>query len=298
MSDKKFYEKSVDTLLAEVHQAAELRKPYLKLIGDLRNGRTVVSFFMSFYKGDYILSQSDADQLEEILCNAKIHNGITLILDAPGGDGLAAERIIQICRGYSKGDFETIVPARAKSAATMVCLGSDRILMSQTSELGPIDPQVAFDLTGSGQQSWVAAQHVTKAYNDLFQEAVNLQNGRIEPYLQQLQKFNAVFIKDLEQATELSKNIAISSLKQGMMKTKTDDQIRELIKHFTEPELTLSHGRGINIASARSCGLNVEEIPLDSELWKVIWGLYIRSKYVVESQHSKLIDTLDNTYYA
>jgi ClpP class serine protease len=30
----------------------------------------------------------------------------------------------------------------AKSAATMICLGSNAIYMSKTSELGPIDPQV------------------------------------------------------------------------------------------------------------------------------------------------------------
>lgn len=293
--DNKFYENSFGSLRQEVHQSSSLRKPYLREIGRQRDGRTVVSFFMSFYK-DYILSQADADQLEEILCNSKISKGITLILDAPGGDGLAAERIIQICRNYSKGDFETIVPARAKSAATMICLGSDRILMSKTSELGPIDPQVPYDLTGSGKEHWVAAYYITKTYKDLFQAATNLVNGRIEPYLQQLQKFNAVNIKALEAATELSRSIAVSSLQQGMLKGKSDDDIKGLIKQFTEPELTLAHGRGIGIKHAQDCGLNVEEIPLDSELWKVIWGLYIRSKYLVETTCAKLIDTMEVSY--
>ena len=59
-----------------------------------------------------------------------------LIIDAPGGDGLAAERLIEVCRSYTKKDFETIVPARAKSAATMVCLGSDRILLKPNFRVG------------------------------------------------------------------------------------------------------------------------------------------------------------------
>ena len=298
MPSDKFYLDSFKKLRDEVNQDPSLRHPYLKKIGEEREGRTVVSFFMSFY-GQYILSQADADQLEEILCNSTIKKGITLILDAPGGDGLAAERIIQICRSYSKGDFETIVPARAKSAATMVCLGSDKILMSKTSELGPIDPQVPYDLTGAGQESLVAAYHITKTYKDLLESAVQLDNGRIEPYLQQLQKFNAVYIEHLEQATKLSKDIAISTLEQGMLKGKAKKAIEGLIKRFTEPDITLSHGRGINIEQAKECGLNVEEMLTESELWKVVWGLYMRSKYVVENnRYAKLIDTLDATYYA
>ena len=297
MPDDNFYSESFKKLRDEAGQAPTLRHPYLEKIGKEREGRTVVSFFMSFYK-QFILGQADADQLEEILCNSNIEKGITLILDAPGGDGLAAERIIQICRSYSKGDFETIVPARAKSAATMVCLGSDKILMSRTSELGPIDPQVPYDLAGVGQESWVAAYHITKTYKDLLEAAVNLDRGHIEPYLQQLQKFNAVHIEHLEQATKLSKDIAISTLEQGMLKGKDKETIEKLIERFTEPDITLSHGRGINIEQAKECGLEVEEMLLESELWKVVWGLYMRSKFVVEdSQYAKLIDTLDASYY-
>ena len=297
MPDDKFYSESFNKTRDEVGQAPALRHPYLEKIGQEREGRTVVSFFMSFYK-QYILSQADADQLEEILCNSNIEKGITLILDAPGGDGLAAERIIQICRSYSKGDFETIVPARAKSAATMVCLGSDKILMSRTSELGPIDPQVSYDLTGRGQERLVAAAHITKTYKDLLEAAVKLEKGHIEPYLQQLQKFNAVHIEHLEQITKLSKDIAISTLEHGMLKGKDQETIEKLIERFTEPDITLSHGRGINIEQAKECGLEVEEMLLESELWKVVWGLYMRSKFVVEgNQYAKLIDTLDASYY-
>jgi len=164
MASKKFYENTFKNVRSEINQAPELRQPFIKEIEKHRGGRTVVSFFMSFH-GQYVLSQADADQFEEILCNSKIDKGITLILDAPGGDGLAAERIIQICRSYSKGDFETVVPSRAKSAATMICLGSDRILMSPTSELGPIDPQIYYDLTGKGEdEQLIAAHSVTTTY--------------------------------------------------------------------------------------------------------------------------------------
>ena len=42
----------------------------------------------------------------------------------------------------STGRVRVIVPDYAKSAGTLMALGADRIIMSETSELGPIDPQV------------------------------------------------------------------------------------------------------------------------------------------------------------
>jgi hypothetical protein len=286
------------TVTREVLQAPELRHPYLKAIESARNGRRLVSFFISFYS-PVPLSQADADQLEEVLANTDCTKGITLLLDAPGGDGLAAERIISACRGYSKGDFETIVAARAKSAATMVCLGSDRILMSPTSELGPIDPQVPMDLRGTGDEEWVAAHHISSTYDQLFNEAKSLGvDQRIEPYLQQLQKFSAVNISQLKSATRLSENIAVKSLSNGMMKGKPEDEIKVNIKPFTDPDITMSHGRSIDCKQAKDCDLNIEEVGLDTDLWRAIWGLYIRSKYIVDqTPTSKLIDTLDTTYF-
>lgn len=286
------------TLQREIRQYPELRHPYLKAISDAREGRTVVSFFMSFSTQTPLMPE-DADQIEEILCNAKITKGLTLLLDAPGGDGLTAERIIKICRSYSKGDFETIVPARAKSAATMVCLGSDRILMSPTSELGPIDPQVLVDVTGDGSREWVAAHYITKTYDELFAESKNLQQGHIEPFLQQLSKFSAVRIAQLKAATRLAEDIAVGALQCGMMKGKSEAEVKASIEDFTDPDKTMSHGRGIDAEQAKACGLNVELVGLETELWSAIHALYVRSKYVVDATPSdKLIDTLEASYSA
>ena len=54
--------------------------------------------------------------------------GLAVMINSPGGSGLAAERIINVLRSYSgTGEYWAIDPAKAKSAATMVCLGVCRI---------------------------------------------------------------------------------------------------------------------------------------------------------------------------
>jgi len=280
---------------SEADQAHRQRVDLYKRLSQARNGKAIVTFFISFApdRGG-ILVQEDADMLEEVLNTIDTSKGVSLFLDAPGGDGLAAERIIKICRSYANGYFETIVPSRSKSAATMVCLGADQIVMSPTSELGPIDPQVPYDY-GDGY-GWVAAHRIVKSYEELFDEAKNLTAGRIEPYLQQLEKFDAVRIEDLRQASELSQSIAVSSLSSGMMKGKTEAEIREAIKPFTDPEISRSHGRGIFSDQAVGCGLNVEEVDPTSDLWSTIWSLYRRCKHVVDARVSKLIETEEDSY--
>lgn len=289
--------KAFETIQTEVSQAPSLRKPLLQKIKQIRDKRLVVSFFISF-QSQSPLGQYDADMIEEVLVNSDTSNGITLILDAPGGDGLAAERIIQLCKNYSKKDFETIVPARAKSAATMVCLGADTILMGATSELGPIDPQIPMKIGESWQ--WVGAHHVIRTYDNLMKEAISLKEGHIEPLLQQLSQFNATQIEIYRAATKLSESIAISSLKKGMLNKQNKKEIKKRIACFTDPDITFSHGRALTIDHIKHCGLNIEEIGLSSELWQCVRDLYTRSTYLVDRSDGghKLLETIDGSYRA
>lgn len=71
---------------------------------------------------------------------------LVLILHSNGGYSLSAERIIDVCRNYciqrdDDSKFYVVIPKKAKSAATIVALGSDKIYLRNTAELGPVDPQ-------------------------------------------------------------------------------------------------------------------------------------------------------------
>jgi len=99
----------------------KIRQHLLSQIGK-RLGVTAISFFTSFVYPVGI-QDGDADMIEDVLQHTKISNQLCLIINSPGGDALAAERIVHICQTYSKNGFIVIVPRRAKSAATMIALG-------------------------------------------------------------------------------------------------------------------------------------------------------------------------------
>ena len=66
---------------------------------------------------------------------------ISLILHTNGGDTAAAWRLINLLRTFCD-DLEVIVPSKALSAGTLICLGADRIIMTKQATLGPIDPSL------------------------------------------------------------------------------------------------------------------------------------------------------------
>ncbi|MCX6653128.1 MAG: hypothetical protein NT137_07255 [Methanomassiliicoccales archaeon] len=278
-------------ILEEKFQGHETR---VQLYDDLEKEleMPVVSFFTSFVY-PVMIQDGDADMLETVLHKTDMTRGFTLLINSPGGDGLAAERVINICRAHSKtGEYVVIVPAKAKSAATMIALGASKIVMSKTSELGPIDPQIAYPKEGKV----FSVYNIVKSYEELFAKAVKTK-GNLEPYIQQLQNYDSREIEEFRFALGLSKDIAIKALRTGMMSRCAPSRIEKRIGHFIQPEKAKDHGRAIYANDAMKCGLKVDVVDIDCPLWKKINELYIRLDNRVSSGRiSKVIESGSHSF--
>lgn len=123
---------------ARDYQAAQLLDKD-RLFDVLEDGdRRLICYLAGPGGGD--INISDAAPLGSMLDALGDMQGIDLLLHSPGGSGEVAEKFVQMCRSCCT-DFRVIVPNFAKSAATMIALGADVIVMGDRSELGPIDPQ-------------------------------------------------------------------------------------------------------------------------------------------------------------
>ena len=255
-------------------------------------GMPVLSYFTSF-RFPVMMDDSDVQLIEQALQASDFSRGCALLINSPGGDGLAAENIINLCRTYSgTGSYIALVPRRAKSAATMVCFGASKIRMGPSAELGPIDPQLFIDGTP------FSVCNLVESYQDLFKRAVANKTGRIEPFLQQLAHYDEREIKEYENAISLSTEIAIKALKSGMMKEKSTKAIEKAIQIFVEPKHTKSHGRPIYAPEAIACGLKIEPITKDSPEWPDLYELNMRLDNLVSSKASKCIETKEHSFIA
>jgi len=66
---------------------------------------------------------------------------VLMVLATLGGNPDAAYRIARFLR-LSYEHFTVFVPTLCKSAGTLLCIGADEIVMSDTGELGPLDVQI------------------------------------------------------------------------------------------------------------------------------------------------------------
>ncbi len=66
---------------------------------------------------------------------------IHVILHSRGGSLDSAYKVVLFLRSFAK-DVRVYVPRRAKSAATLIAVGADQVVMSPFAELGPLDTQI------------------------------------------------------------------------------------------------------------------------------------------------------------
>jgi len=266
-----------------------------RLIGEIedalskRYGGTnrLVSYVLRFGHARTMMHTSDVPSLQSILSSVAGVNQINLLVHSPGGDGTLAEKIVEMCRSYLSGDnrkLRVIVPNLAKSAATILALGADEILMGHVSELGPIDPQIPIIVSGSTQ--WVSAFAFVEARDKLVKDinrAVQKKESTVA-LLQQLASLNIPFTDEMENQIDFAKKTAVTLLDKFMLQSRYPQPKARLRKAAEIAEKLLSkqlfpvHGHYISGATAKQMGLEVEVLNKDDELWAKIWEYYIRAE--------------------
>ncbi len=285
----------IQQVLEERFQGHGTRKRlYLELENEV--GVPIISFLTSFTYA-VTIEDNDADMLEGVLQKCDLSKGFALLLSSPGGSGLAAERITNICRSYSgTGKYTVIIPGKAKSAATMICLGAFKLIMGKTSELGTIDPQRVVE--EDGVVKWFSIFNLIRSYEDLFEKAVK-EKGNLQPYLQQLANYDEREIAEFKSALSLSEDIAIKALKTGMLSNLSEDEIKEQIKIFLTPEKVKVHGRPIYAQGALDCGLSVDIKDVKERFWSLVYELYVRlNNYVSTNNVVKCVECKDYSFRA
>lgn len=118
------------------------RKEIIKEIQEER-GTKVISYITSDRPGASYSIFGDVVSIlhEHILALEKDDDlKLDLFIYSRGGASDIPWTIVSMFREYAKqGSFSVLIPYRAHSAATMIALGADEIVMSKKAEMGPID---------------------------------------------------------------------------------------------------------------------------------------------------------------
>ena len=201
---------------------------------------------------------------------------IDLILHSGGGDVDAAEKLISMVRDKVKdGVLRVVVPHYAKSAATLMALGADSIVMSDSSELGPIDPQVRFP---AGQGAWVyySAFSYMKAYKRFTRE---LKSSPDDPTARlMLDKFKPHEMVEVERILDGVRHMAEKLLQNGMM---AGQPVTAPVSKLMDINSWYTHGQVISAEDATSIGLTVIRMRPDNPVWASYWKLYCLQRLAI-----------------
>jgi len=169
-----------------------------------------------------------------------------------------------------------LLPYRAYSAATMLALGADEIVMHPFAEMGPIDPTVSNDfnpIDPSTQQKIGISVEDVKAYISFVKESVGIRHeDELVKALEILaQKVHPLALGNVERFVAQSRMITRKILLTHMSEETSKHEIDETIE--TLASKLYFHGHPINRREARvELGLKVlENVPpnLETAMWKL-----------------------------
>ena len=301
-------------ILKELHpQPADQDKKVREILAkieehDPKRKRKVFSYMANFNDGRSQIGVSDIAPIGDILASFGTVDYLDLIIHSPGGDANVAEKIIQICREHSKKEFRVIIPNMAKSAATLIALGADSIVMGHCSELGPIDAQVLISVSGINR--FISAQAFIDARDNLLKEIERRQGEgkEITQFLQQIATLNIPFIEECDRLMRYSNDMATRWLSRCMLKktfkdpTERAGKALEIANYFSSTEKHLTHAKLINIEECKKLGLNVTVLNKEDVLWKLIWEYYVRTEIrfgiVTDMSRIKILETSEGTLVA
>lgn len=196
---------------------------------------------------------------------------IDLFLYSRGGDVSVPWRIVTMIREFCE-EFCVLIPYKAHSAATMISLGADRIVMGKKAELSPIDPTLVRAIIGEAMvpPPEISVEDVS-SYISFMRERANISDQAA------LAQVVSQLASHLTPLTLGSVNRQYSHIRLVARKLLTsrkekieEGRIGTIIDALTEK--MYSHGHAIGRREATELGLPVEKP--DDNLETLIWSLY------------------------
>lgn len=219
-------------------------------------------------RGDVEIDLTDRDGFLEVTRNLAAER-IDVMLYSPGGLPEAADSIVQIVRSKFH-HIRFIVPSVAKSAATMIALSGDELLMEQNAELGPIDPQFGF-VKADGQPIMAPAQAIIDQFENA-QALIGKDPSKLAAWIPILQQYGPALYQQCFNAIELSKKYVMEWLKTGMFKNEpnAEELARKVTDYLGNHNEFKSHGARVGLKELVDRGVKAKVINDDKPLHDAI----------------------------
>ena len=259
---------------AVMDKAAKHRLELIRAIEKKRESR-VVTYVLSDRRGAQAQIAEDAvrpmyDHLRAIGTTKRID----LFLYSIGGHTEVPWRIATMIRELAS-EFFVLIPYKAHSAATLISIGADGIVMGPKGELGPIDPQLSIQRGVTPEtvvQEMIAVEDIM-SYVRFLRETAGLtdQSALVGPLSMLAQKLDPWVLGSINRAHLHIRSVARKLLTSRGDKGKILDEQRMSAIVETLAQKIYQHGHAIGRREAEDLGLEIirPENSLESEMWQL-----------------------------
>lgn len=195
---------------------------------------------------------------------AKDVKEVDVLVHSPGGKPDATERIVTILRNrFEKVNF--LIPHSAYSAATMLALSGNSILLHPSAILGPIDPQI----------NGIPARSIKRGFEKIKEKIAKDGPESLPAYIPLIEKYTIELLELCEDSEKLSKELVSDWIKEYMFENKKgmSAKIKKAVNYFSDYDKHLLHSRPLSLKKLQQFGLNIELA--DDDLQELLWEAYI-----------------------
>lgn len=240
----------------------------------MRGGTNVIVYSSAFLQKPSVQSEALMIMPEDIngfmaaMTGMNWDAGLTLVLHTPGGVTMATQSIVDYLRSkFSK--MEVVVPVFAMSAGTMIALASDRIVLGNHSQLGPIDPQL--QMNGRQHSARAIVEQFVQAHDEILQNPL-----AAHVWAPILASHGPALLQYAQDQLDFSEGIVAAWLTK-FMKSADPDPVAEgkrIARYFNDASGHKSHDKRIGRDEAYEVGVVVESLEANQELQEVVLTLY------------------------
>jgi hypothetical protein len=218
----------------------------------------VISYWNSASGG---IHASDTVALYGVLRRMGPRKKAALFIKSDGGSGEASLRMVNLLRDFVA-DLTVLVPLECASAATMLALGADRILMGPLAQLSAVDTSLTHDLSPIDRDNdrvRVSQDELQRVVRLWQEQSGNGGGSGGNPYETLFGHVHPLVIGAVDRASALSTRICADILSFHL----TDDaKVREISN--TLNSAYPSHSYPITLREAQRIGLEAARLPEDA----------------------------------
>ena len=198
------------------------------------------------------ICQNDVVGLYALLHETGKIDRLSLFVKSDGGSGQAALRMVNLLRQYVK-HLTILAPLECQSAATMLALGADRILMGPLAHLSAVDTSLTHDLSPIDRDN-----DRVSVSNDELLRVIRLwteqaKDSTANPYEALFPYVHPLVIGAVDRSSALSTRICEEILSYHMESAENSREISNILNSGYP-----SHNYPITLREAKRIGLKVE----------------------------------------